>query len=444
MANDVSVLPVKHPRYSYRVIYPGGDGGKRLQKYFKTETAAGVFANKQRKEAGRDGSAFKPLDDFDRAAVTFWRGFVASVPDSPPPALLAVLQEFASRWKSTHASVTVLQAVAAYEAAKDSEGLRAVSRQAIKTRCARFTKTFGERQISSISTAEISDWILGLEALRQRGGSASQGKGGKSPAPAQVGLLAKRNHRLAVSGLFAYAKTRGWVKDNPVTDAARPKPPKTRPGVLRPGEVARFFGALAEAGAAKHGTLVPFWAVRFFAGVREQEALRMDWSMVDLATSEIHLPDTVTKTGRSRTIKIKPALKAFLSPHKKPAGPLVTSSAMARRYYLARALAILAAEDKALEKVGEEVSAFPVPMPANAARHSFATFHLLAFRHAGETALQLGHGGSPEMLHRHYKGVASEAEARAFWAIRPAGAPANVISMKSPAATKANPRKAAR
>ena len=69
-------------------------------------------------------------------------------------------------------------------------------------------------------------------------------------------------------------------------------------------------------------------------------------------------------------------------------------------------------------------------MPANAARHSFATFHLLAFRHAGETALQLGHGQSPEMLHRHYKGIASEAEAKTFWAIRPAAIPANVTSIK--------------
>ena len=47
--------------------------------------------------------------------------------------------------------------------------------------------------------------------------------------------------------------------------------------------------------------------------------------------------------------------------------------------------------------------------------------------------MQLGHGGSPEMLHRHYKGIASEAEALAFWAIRPAAGPANVISISQSA-----------
>jgi len=83
---------------------------------------------------------------------------------------------------------------------------------------------------------------------------------------------------------------------------------------------------------------------------------------------------------------------------------------------------------------------FPVPMPANAARHSFATFHLLAFRHAGETALQLGHGGSPEMLHRHYKGMATETEAKAFWSIRP-GKPANVVSYPEAKPQESTPAK---
>jgi hypothetical protein len=56
---------------------------------------------------------------------------------------------------------------------------------------------------------------------------------------------------------------------------------------------------------------------------------------------------------------------------------------------------------------------------------------LLAFRHAGETAMQLGHGGSPELLHRHYKGMATEAEAVEFWKIAPAAAPENILEMKT-------------
>ncbi len=437
MRQDVTLSKVKHPRYSYRVRFPGRDG-KTLSKWFTTKTEAGLFAKEREKEIGRDGKTLAIGDD-ERAAVTFWRGFAASMPESPPPALLAVLQEYAETWKATRSSVTVSTAVDAYEVAKKAEGLRPRSLQAIRTRCHRFVMDFGDRSIASITTAEISDWILSLPVLIQRG--PVKVKPAKGTAPAQVGLLAKRNQRLGLSGLFNYAKIRGWVRDNPVADAARPKPPKTRPEVLRPSDVARLFGALEKIAKGKNAPpLIPFWAVRFFAGVREQETLRMDWSMIDLAAGEIHLPDTVTKTGHSRTVKIEPALAAFLAPYAKTDGPLVTPSAMARIYHLRKAWHILQAEDAAAIARGEEIRTFPVPMPANAARHSFATFHLLAFRHAGETALQLGHGGSPEMLHRHYKGIASEAEALAFWAIRPAAGPANVISIGRPA-TEAAPVK---
>lgn len=427
MRQDVTLSKVKHPRYSYRVRFPGKDG-KTLQKWFTTKTEAGLFAKEREKEIGREGLAFGVMGDDEKAAVAFWRGFVASVPDATPPALLAILQDYAETWKATRSSVTVAAAVDVYEAAKTAEGLRPRSLQAIRTRCSRFVMDFGSRSISSITTAEISDWILSLPVLVHRG--PVKAKPGKGAAPAQVGLLAKRNQRLGLSGLFSYAKTRGWVRENPVADAARPKPPKTRPEVLRPSDVARLFGALEKIAKGKNApALIPFWAVRFFAGVREQETLRMDWSMIDLAGGEIHLPDTVTKTGHSRTVKIEPALAAFLAPYAQADGPIVTPSAMARIYHLKKAWRILQAEDAAAKEAGEQVRPFPVPMPANAARHSFATFHLLAFRHAGETALQLGHGGSPEMLHRHYKGIGSEAEALAFWAIRPAAGPANVVSI---------------
>lgn len=425
MRRDVTVEKVKHPRYSHRVRFPGADG-ETVQKWFTNLTAANKEAKERRKEIGREGLAFGVIGDDEKAAVQYWRSFMADVSDTPPPPLLSILQDYAATWKANRSSVTVAAAVDAYEAAKTSEGLRPLSLQALRTRCARFVKAFGSRPVSSITTAEISDWILSLEATRARSNGKAGSKPPKTKQAPQVGLVAKRNHRLALSGLFAFAKTRGWVKENPVTDAARPKPPKTRPGLLRPSEVARFFAALQEHAPA----LVPFWSVRFFAGIREQEALRMDWSMIDLKAGEIHLPDTVTKTGHPRTVKMEANLAAFLTPHTRPDGAIAPKAAMKRRYHLAKAHKALQAEDAERDAAGEEARPFPVPMPANAARHSFATFHLLAFRHAGETAMQLGHGGSPELLHRHYKGMATEAEAVEFWKIAPAAAPENVVAMK--------------
>lgn len=426
---------------------PGKDGKPtRKAKLFTNDTEAAAWAKDRLKELGDVGQSFGSMTGAERSSLTFWREFVAGVSDTPPPPLLAILQDYAERWKITRASVTVQVAVDSYEAAKKAEGLRTVSINSIRTRCSRFAKTFGNRPISSITSAEISDWLLGLVLVRQPG--QVKAKSGKSAAPVQVGMQAKKNHRLALSGLFNYAKGRGWVKDNPVIDAAKPKPKKTRPGILRPGDVARFLATLKSSAPS----LVPFWAVRFFAGIREQECLRMDWSMIDLAAKEIHLPDSVAKTGRSRTVKIEPALAAFLTPYQQVEGRIVSTSEMSRRYHLGKAMSVLKAANaeaaaKAKEAGVDPPMAFPIPMPANAARHSFATYHLMAFRHAGETALQLGHGQSPEMLHRHYKGVATEDDAKAFWAIRPAGAITNVIQINAPAkltkAAKEKPSKGA-
>jgi integrase len=404
---QATVSEVKHPRYTHRCRYTG-PGGKTLQAWFKNQTEADAFAKERNKETGIEGKAFGMLAPEEKAAVEFWRSVLEQTKDAPPPPLAEILRDYARRWKATRTSVTVQAAVDAYEAAKFAEGLRPMSVQGIRTRCGRFAKDFGTRSVCSITTAEVSDWILGLTATR-----TTKRDGKKPAAPEQIGLLAKRNHRLAVSGLFNFAKGRGWVTENPVTDAARPKPPKTRPEVLTPDNAAKFFSSLD----LHAPELVPFWAVRFFAGIREQEAVRMDWSMIDLAAGEIHLPDTITKTGHARTIKIEPALDAFLSPRGDSTGPVAPQTAMTRRWALAKAVKGIQATDKGFA------------LPSNCARHSFATFHLLAFRHAGETAMQLGHGGSPELLHRHYKGVGTEAQAKAFWSIRPTKAK-NVVSIK--------------
>ena len=199
---------------------------------------------------------------------------------------------------------------------------------------------------------------------------------------------------------------------NPVTDSDKPEPLPQLPGVLTPEETKSFFAALGEHSPG----ILPFWAVRAFAGIREAEALRMDWKMIDLTAGKIVLPATITKTRKSREIEIQPVLAAFLMPYAKQAGPLCALSPMARRWHLRLAL-------RAVPGL--------IP-PRNWARHSFATYHLLAFRHAGETSLQLGHKGGPELLHSTYAGVGTEAQALAYWAIRPEKVPVNVVPFSPP------------
>jgi integrase len=189
------------------------------------------------------------------------------------------------------------------------------------------------------------------------------------------------------------------------------------PAVLLPYEVARFMDAVI----TETPRMVPFWSLKFFAGIRDAEAARMEWSMINIKAGEIHLPATVSKTGEARTVKILPNLAAWLRPHAATAGPIAPGD-MARRYDYKKVLASLATKDAK----GNVTKAFT--FPSNAARHSFGTFHLFHFRNAGETALQLGHKSNPAMLHEHYKNPTAEKHAAAFWKIYPTVAK-NVISI---------------
>jgi integrase len=55
----------------------------------------------------------------------------------------------------------------------------------------------------------------------------------------------------------------------------------------------------------------------------------------------------------------------------------------------------------------------------NGLRHTCASMHLAFFENEAATALQMGH--SVDVLHAHYKGLATKEEATAFWNLRPPG-----------------------
>ena len=67
----------------------------------------------------------------------------------------------------------------------------------------------------------------------------------------------------------------------------------------------------------------------------------------------------------------------------------------------------------------------------NGLRHAFCSHHFAL--HANENLTAAVAGNSPAMIHAHYKGLATRAEAEKWFAVKPAGAAQNVIAL--PAAT---------
>ena len=58
--------------------------------------------------------------------------------------------------------------------------------------------------------------------------------------------------------------------------------------------------------------------------------------------------------------------------------------------------------------------------PQNAARHSFASYHLAKHQDAAKLALEMGN--SPQMVFGHFRELVKQKDAEKFWSIRPSRA----------------------
>jgi hypothetical protein len=72
-----------------------------------------------------------------------------------------------------------------------------------------------------------------------------------------------------------------------------------------------------------------------------------------------------------------------------------------------------------------------VTRKTNGLRHAFCTYHFAADANENQTAQQAGN--SPAMIHAHYKGLATKAEARKWFAVKPKKSVGNVIQLPAAA-----------
>ena len=398
MKNPVTISETpSHPKCSHRVFYPSEDG-KRKAKFFTNETDALSFAKECTAELGVNGSAFGTITDAERSALTYWRSFAAKSPGTPD--MLVVFRDYARVWNEKNASVTITDALAKFVGHQESEEASDRHLGSIKSRIGRLVTDHGDKLVASIDEGTFSDWLNGLRATR------ADKLGNK------LSLTTRDNLKKTCRTFFGFCISRGWTSTNPVPIAAKKRTRGHRiakhkvPAIMLPKDVEKFLHKVEEVAEI----ILPFWLVKFFAGIRDAEASRLDWSMIDMKKGFINLPAEITKTGDPRKVKIEPTLHNWLAPYAKKSGE-VSPSISTARYYYKKVLRHLRAP---VEK-GGKARAFI--FPSNAARHSFATFHLYHFLSPGETAMQLGHKSDPAMLWEHYANPSAEDHAGAFWTI---------------------------
>jgi integrase len=157
-------------------------------------------------------------------------------------------------------------------------------------------------------------------------------------------------------------------------------------------------------------TLRPMIAIGGLAGLRTQELLRLDWADVWRVEGHIEITAGKAKTRQRRVIEICPALSAWLKPCKKfTSGKLWKSHEVMfqQKFVEACGQAILTNKGKKI----------PLIRKPNGLRHAFCTFHFALHSNENLTAQQAGN--SPAMIHGHYKGLVTKADAERWFNVVP-------------------------
>jgi integrase len=217
-----------------------------------------------------------------------------------------------------------------------------------------------------------------------------------------------RNHyRAAVRQFLQWAIRKDYL---PAThrlneaDAMRPERANTaETQIYTPGE---FADLLKYADA----TLRPIIAIGGLAGLRTAELLRLDWADVWRVPGHIEITAGKAKTRQRRLVEICPALAAWLKPfHKLTAGKLWTGHEITFQQKF-----VELCQQAAVKNKGKKIA---VTRKTNGLRHAFCTYHFALHQNENQTAQQAGN--SPAMIHAHYKGLATKADAEKWFAVKP-------------------------
>ena len=266
--------------------------------------------------------------------------------------------------------------------AKRKDGMSTTYIGDLKKRLARFSADFGNHPIAAITIEELDNWLRNLDC----------------------GPKSRANFRANVGVMFSYAERRRVIDSNPVLRTAQPKLVDKPPEIFSVDELA----ILLNTGAMRWPEIVPMLAIGAFAGVREAEIKRLNWSEVDQRRGHIEIKSSKAKSARRRIIEIQPNLREWLRPYAGMTGAVVPPNSR-KKLDLIRKAASLAR------------------WPINGLRHSYASYRLAATHDAPHVASDLGHT-SPKMLYSTYRELVLPEEAERYWNLIPDMKADNVLA----------------
>jgi integrase len=266
--------------------------------------------------------------------------------------------------------------------AKSKDGLSAKYLNMLRLYFKRFCHDFGERPLAGIGPEELDNWLRSLPG---------------SPKT-------RADYRANIGVLFSYAARRRMIDFNPIAFTAKPKLIDRPPEIFMVDELR----ALLEAAQRTEPSVVPMLAIGAFAGLRDAEIKRLEWSEVDLARGHIEVKAAKAKSARRRLVPIQANLALWLRHYSGFVGQIVPDAARGK-----------------LDRVRKDAGL--ARWPKNGLRHSFASYRLATIHDAPRVASELGHT-TPQLLYSTYRELVRPEEAERYWQIMPAAAAENLVA----------------
>jgi integrase len=343
----------------------------RGRKFFKTRADAEAEALRQRILLERHSREAVGLSQREMSEIIHGRETLAKYGETLSDAV---------KFRVNHLDKVLRHGITASKLAdeviesKRQDGASKAYLHDLSLRLRRFCRDFGSRSIAGITIEELDNWLRNLEG---------------SPK-------SRANYRANVAVMFSYATKRRMIDSNPVMFTARPKLIDKPPGIFTVDELR----SLLEAAQRTEPSVLPMLAIGAFAGLRDAEIKRLDWSEIDLTRGHVEVTAAKAKSARRRLVPIQPNLAAWLRPYSGMKGHLATRGFKGGLIRVRKAAGL-------------------ARWPNNGLRHSFASYRLAATNNAALVASELGHT-SAQMLFAHYRELVHPEEAERYWQIQPA------------------------
>jgi integrase len=358
--------------------------GERIFRRYGNAQDAENFAADLRSQRQREGEAAFSIPASLRVEAVKCADKLKPFPGAT---ITEAVDYFVGKVLRFRAAPNVETAIAQLLDEKGRGNRRARTLQNLRSRWGMFSRTFGQRRFGEITDAELGKWLDSV-----------------STSPTN-----RHNYRRAVMQLYRAAIKKHWCDTNAMGEATDCVELEEKPaGVLTVEQCARLLER-----SDKYG-MTAYAVIGLFCGLRREELERLQWEAVKLSERIITVGAEVAKVRRQRHVTINDTAAVWLSPIVKRTGPVVDVWGFQKRFNEWR------------------IAAGIRRWPNNALRHTFGSIHLATFKDAVRTAHEMGN--SPDMVHRHYKALTTEASASRYWGLRPeADARKKIVPMRATA-----------